>query len=150
MKRSFRVFVLALTLLVGLLAFSVPTLAADGAPAEVAKPASPGAPVVVFNRRITVLRATLFGVSARDRAGRASAWLSTLLERPGAGKITVVSQPIGNGLLVDGALGFVITEADTDKLAQETLEDATNAAKAALERVVAYEREAHDLSFQQR
>jgi small-conductance mechanosensitive channel len=142
LPRAFGAARIVLALLAGL---ELPAFAADSGSRAIAGsgPAGEGA-VVVFNRKITTLRASLYGVSGADRARRASLWLDELFERQGPGKVDVMHETIGNGLLVDGALAFVITPADTDALAQETLEQATQRAKATLERVVVAEREAHN------
>jgi small-conductance mechanosensitive channel len=119
--------------------------AAAGEPVGAAPaPADDGAKVVVLNRQITVLRATLLGVGPRDRARRASEWVSELIDRPGAAKVTVAHEGVGNALMIDGTLGFAITPGDLRPLGGETLEVATASAKNALERAVAETREAHD------
>ncbi|HET7543227.1 MAG TPA: mechanosensitive ion channel domain-containing protein [Polyangiaceae bacterium] len=116
-----------------------------GRPKEPAHPSAlVEAPVVVFNRTITVLRAPLLGVPPADRARHTEARLSDLFSRPGPMKISVTSTPMANAILVNGALGLALTAGDADVLDGQTLEEATHAARAAIERVAEETREASD------
>jgi small-conductance mechanosensitive channel len=99
---------------------------------------------MVFNRRITTLRARVMGFPAEERAKHAAARVSQLLDRPGAGKVVVMNEPEGRVLTVDGALAFMLTTDDTDRLSGESLDQATQAARLALQSVVDQSREAHD------
>ncbi|HEX5100373.1 MAG TPA: mechanosensitive ion channel domain-containing protein [Polyangiaceae bacterium] len=99
------------------------------------------APVIVLNRQITTLRAPLFGIGAEERARRSSARIHDVLERGGPGRVTLQHEPQGSLLLIDGALGLALTADDVDKLGGESLAAATDAARRALEQVVAETRE---------
>jgi small-conductance mechanosensitive channel len=102
------------------------------------------APVVIFNRTVTVLRAPFLGYGPKERARRAAERMTELLERQKVTTVTVKAEPQGNMLLVDGSLAFMVTEGDTDKLTGQTLENATDVARVSLERVIAETREAHN------
>ncbi|HEY0463876.1 MAG TPA: mechanosensitive ion channel domain-containing protein, partial [Polyangiaceae bacterium] len=102
------------------------------------------APVVVFNRTITVLRAPLLGVAPPERARHTATRLAELLSASGPMKISVTSTPMANVILLNGALGMALTPGDVDALDGETLERATQTARAALELVAAETREARD------
>jgi len=102
------------------------------------------APVVVFNRTVAVLRAPLFGIAAPERARHSNARLEELFSRPGQMKVSVTSTEVANAILVNGSLGLLLVPGDADALEGETLEHATQAARAALERVAAETREARD------
>jgi len=103
-----------------------------------------GVPVIVFNRTVTVLRAPLLGVAPSDRARHTEARLTELFSHPGPMKISVTSTPMANAILVNGALGLALTAGDVDVLEGETLEQATGAARSAVELVATETREAHD------
>lgn len=122
------------------------TAFADAAPTSVATqaPRMPEAPVVVFHRTVAVLRAPLFGVAPSERARHANSRLEELFAPPGPIKISVTSTEVANAILVNGALGLLLTSGDVDALEGETLEHATEAARTALERVAAETREARD------
>jgi small-conductance mechanosensitive channel len=102
------------------------------------------APVVVFNRTITVLRAPLLGVTPPERARHTEARLTELFSHPGPMKISVTSTPMANAILVNGALGLALTDSDIDVLEGQTLEQATRDARSAIELVAAETREAYD------
>ena len=102
---------------------------------------SQAAPVRVFNRQVATLRGTFLGVGPAERARRAGQMVSHLLDRGGPGVITVQPMPQGNALLIDAALGFVLMPGDVDPLSDETLDQVTQHAKAALESAVAATRE---------
>lgn len=101
------------------------------------------APVVIFNRTVTVLRAPLLGYGPKERARRAAERMTELLERQKVTTVTIKAEPQGNMLLVDGTLAFMLTEGDIDKLTGQTLENATDVARVSLERVLSETREAH-------
>ena len=102
------------------------------------------APVVVSNRQIAVMRSAFLGVSAVDRAQHTAQRIDQVLSHIGAGNITVAPTAGANAILVDGSLGIFITPGDVDAIDGETLEQATQHAVAALERVIAETREGRD------
>jgi small-conductance mechanosensitive channel len=100
-------------------------------------------PVVVLNRTIVTFRAAYYGVSAQERARRASIQIRELLTTAPAGKVSVSNTIYGVQLLVDGALVFIITPDDADRLKGETIDQTAAAAAASLERVLLEGRELH-------
>jgi len=110
----------------------------------VSEPAPAEAAVMVLNRPVTTLRARLLGSEPAERARRVSARIHELLDREGPGRVTLLREPQGNVLLIDGALALVLTPDDPDRLGGETLEAATDAARRALAQISAETREAHN------
>jgi small-conductance mechanosensitive channel len=102
------------------------------------------APVVVFNRTITVFRASMFGISPENRARRTEGIIGALLARGGPGAVTTQTEPQGNLLLIDGELAVIITAEDADRIGGETLTTATERAVAALQLVINETRESRD------
>jgi small-conductance mechanosensitive channel len=125
---------------------AMPALPGSAKPAllKSAASATAGARVVVFNRTVAVLRSTLLGMGARDRALHSEARLAELFAKPGPIKISVTSTEMANAILVNGTFGLLLTPGDVDVLEGETLEHATQAACDTLERVAAETREARD------
>ena len=115
------------------------TQAAETAGADVVE-----APVVVFNRTITVFRAPMFGISPENRARRTEGVVNALLSRGGAGVVTTQREPQGMFLMIDGELAVIITDADVDRIGGETLALATERAVAALQLVIGETRESRD------
>jgi len=137
----------ALLLIVAALLTLTATVTSASAEAQrppVGAASSPEASVVVFNRTIAVFRAPLFGVAPAERARHATARLEELFARPGPMKVTVTSTEVANAILVNGALGMLLTSGDVDVLEGETLDHATQTARLALERVAAETREGRD------
>ena len=120
------------------------TAPAAGQTAEPAAADIVEAPVVVFNRTITVFRAPMFGISAENRARRTVGIIETLLARGGEGVVTTQQEPQGNFLMIDGELAVIITAADPDRLGGETLAMATERAVAVLRQVISETRESRD------
>jgi len=137
----------ALKTVLGLIVAVLLTIARGAAadtPAAPAEPARVEAPVVVFNRTVVVLRTPLLGVSPPDRARHSATRLAELFARPGPMKLSVRPTEVGNAIFVNGSLGLLVAPDDADVLDGETLEQATQAARTALERVAAETREARD------
>lgn len=99
---------------------------------------------MAFNRTITTFRAPFLGVAPAERARRAQRHLLDLLEHQGPLEVSVRREPQGNVLMVGGELAFGLVPEDVDPVTSETLEQATEAARAVLSRVVAETREARD------
>jgi small-conductance mechanosensitive channel len=117
-------------------------------PSAAPQPAEAGAaaeaPVVIFNRTITVFRAPMFGISPENRADRTERIVSGLLSRGGEGVVTTQAQPQGNFILIDGELAIIIMDADADRIRGETLALATERAVATLQLVISETRESRD------
>ena len=152
---------LARALVATVLAFALAAGAAtadDGAArgaapgAGVAKPGSaaigrhaeprPEDAVFVFNRRIVTFRAPFLGVSARERAIAAHDRIVTVLERGGPGNVSVEKLEPGDAIKIDGALAFVLTQDDVDRLAGETFDSLEADTLRVLEQTIAETREA--------
>ena len=123
-----------------LLSVCLPLWAQPVAPAPVAnqgvvQPAAES-PVRFFNRDIAVLRGTLYGVSAPDRARRAQVRISELLSQPGAHKVTQKVESVGVMLQIDGATAFFITPDDVDKLQSDTLDATAQRAAVGLQQSI--------------
>ena len=116
-------------------------------PADV--PATDAA-VIVANRTIAVLRAPFKGVSPERRARRAEAVLREKLSHAGEGKVSVLPEPQGDSLTIDGELALVLTVADVDPLGTQTLAQTSDATRLALQRTLSESRESRDLHHQLR
>ncbi|WP_298620621.1 mechanosensitive ion channel family protein [uncultured Zoogloea sp.] len=115
------------------------------APAPVADaPAVEEADLILMNRTIVRFRARLLGATPHQRAERGQATISAILERATSDDVVVQPNAVGNILLIDGQLAFVLTPDDTDKLAGETLATLTDKTVAVLRTVVAESRESRD------
>lgn len=108
------------------------------------------AKVSVANRTVAVLRAPFMGVSVERRARRAQAVLAELLATAGEGRVSVQVEPQGHVLLIDGELALILTEADVDPLRTQTLAQASEATRRALQRALSETREGRDLQRQLR
>lgn len=102
------------------------------------------APVIVFNRKITVLRSSLRGVPPAIRAERSQQTLNGILTRIDSGKVTVNHEPQGNVLYVDDKLAMILLPDDADAVSGETLESITAQTVTAFEQVIAEAKEAQD------
>jgi small-conductance mechanosensitive channel len=100
---------------------------------------------VVWNRTIATFRAPLLGVSAADRATRAETRIHELLSRPGKHEVSVKSTAVGQVVAMDGASAFVLSAEDVDPLGEDTLDDVTRRAAAALAQVAEETREVRDI-----
>ncbi|MCA3177687.1 MAG: mechanosensitive ion channel, partial [Burkholderiales bacterium] len=105
-----------------------------------------GAPVIVYNRRIAMLRAPLFGVSPQERARRASDNVALALALGGPGHVALERTALGVVLKVDGTFAFAITPADVDLERGEQQDAVATAAAARLDEAIAATRESRDTS----
>ncbi len=117
------------------------------APAETAKigrstERRPEGTLVIFNRPIVTFRSSFLGVAPGERAAAAHDRVVGLLERGGAGKVTVESVEPGDAVKIDGSLAFLLTRADADPLRGETFETFVADAVRALDQVIAETHEA--------
>ena len=133
--------------LLAVLLFTLP-LAASWAQ-EGAAPAATGqsvdAPLLYFNREITVFRAPLMGVSPSDRARRAVTRIREQLEQHSNPVVTVRQEPFGALVQINGGTTFVLTPDDADRAQQEGLDVHAQRAAAALVKVIADTRESRNL-----
>lgn len=103
------------------------------------------APLVYFNREITVFRAPLLGVSPTDRARRAVTRIREQLEQHSNPVVTVRQEPFGALVQINGSTTFVLNVDDTDTTQQEGLDVYAQRAAASLVKVVADTRESRNL-----
>lgn len=132
---AFRPLRLLLVLVLAVVAFA--SAAADA-------PAPEEATVSVYHRPVAVFRAPFLGLSPQERARRAEEGIRDALARGGPGKVTVQQEPQGRVILVDGVLTMILVPQDADPLRGETLDQATRATVAALNRAIAETGEARD------
>ncbi len=113
--------------------------------ASVVTPAQEGT-VKVFNRDVFTFRSSLFGISAPDRARRASARIHEQIEATGAQVVTL--KPDSQVILVqiDGATSFAITPSDVDPTEGNTMEIEAARAKTVLETIIGESRESRNLN----
>ena len=113
--------------------------------ASVVTPAQEGT-VKVFNREVFTFRSSLFGISAPDRARRASARIHEQIEATGAQVVTL--KPDSQVILVqiDGATSFAITPSDVDPTEGHTMEIEAARAKTVLETIIGESRESRNLN----
>ncbi len=100
--------------------------------------------LVVFNRPIVTFRTTFLGIRPSERVDNARRRIDDLLARGGEDKVTVEAIPQGRVVKVDGALAFVLIEADADPLLGQTLDSISDDARRALEQAIAETKEARD------
>jgi len=115
----------------------------DAAPAAASQ--SVEAPLLYFNREITVFRAPLMGVSPVDRARRAVTRIREQLEQHSNPVVTVRQETYGALVQINGATSFVLTPDDTDRTHQEPLDVHAQRAASALVKVIADTRESRNL-----
>jgi len=116
------------------------------------KPREPAAEakVLLANRTVAVLRAPFMGVSTERRAQRAQVVLREMMADAGEGKVSVQIAPEGHALLIDGEMALILTAADVDPLRAQTLAQASEASRVALQRALSETREGRDLQRQLR
>ncbi|MDX1432219.1 MAG: mechanosensitive ion channel, partial [Gammaproteobacteria bacterium] len=108
----------------------------DPAAHRAVSPATAPAEVIVQNRVVAVMRATIFGYSPAERARAASRRIRDILAKDGAGRIEVRERPEGRGFTIDGDLAFFLTPRDVNPFAGETIDSIAHAAQKNLEVVV--------------
>jgi hypothetical protein len=113
-------------------------------PAKIGSPATPLAEdtIVIFNRPIVTFRAPFLGVSAAERARSGHERIVRILARGGPGAVSVEKLEPGDAVKIDGALAFLVTRDDVDRLAGQTFDALEADTVAALEQVIAETREA--------
>ena len=117
----------------------------EGAARTVAGTAVQDAPLIVFNRQITVFRAPMLGVPPALRAQRAKDRVEELLAAGGDIEVAALAIPQGVAIQVNNDLAFVIQKEDVDSLAGQKLDAAVKQAIAALERVASETRESRNI-----
>jgi small-conductance mechanosensitive channel len=103
-----------------------------------------GFPVVVFNRRVALMRAPLFGIASDVRAIRTERRIHELLAHGGPGRVAVQAEEQGNLVLIDGEMAIALVPGDADPLAGESLHSITQRTQQALAEAIAVTRESRD------
>ena len=98
--------------------------------------------VVVYNRPVATFRSTFLGIPPAERAVTAKRRVAALLERGGAGMVSIERISEGAVIKIDGAMAFLLANDDVDRLGGEVLEGVAADAKRALEQVIAETHEA--------
>lgn len=117
---------------------------------QMAETTADSAPLVIFNRTITVFRSHYFGFAPADRAARAKQEILRVLDKGGNGKVSYASTPQGRVVLLSGEFVFSIFPKDVDQIISETIDDAARNAVRELTLVVSETREARDVTSMSR
>jgi small-conductance mechanosensitive channel len=125
----------------GWLAHATLAGAADEAPQPLGIQAGSPAPLVVENRTIVVLRASVLGHPPAERAEGARQRIERIIDQDGAGSVTSRIVPQGAIIEIDGAMVFAITPADVNEPAGDTVQSTAESAVQTLSLAV---REAHE------
>jgi len=104
------------------------------------------APLVVLNRTVTAFRFPYFGIATADRALRAKQDILRVLEKGGAGKVTIQATAMGRVILLDGEFVFSLYPKDVDQLSGETIDQAAQNAVKELTLIAAETREARNIA----
>jgi len=89
------------------------------------QPAVAGAELRLLNRPIISFRDSALGTAPEQRAARAERNLTEILARNSTPDVSVQTNALGNIIMVDHEIAFVITEGDVDKSNAETLQSLT-------------------------
>jgi small-conductance mechanosensitive channel len=115
-------------------------------PNSTSQPAGgPEATVRFFNRDVVTFRASLYGVSAPDRARRAELRIREQLGLPGPYRVSQKAETAGSMIQINGATTFFVTPNDANRLQDESTEALTQRTVSALERAIAESQESRDL-----
>ncbi|WP_296509487.1 mechanosensitive ion channel family protein [Rhodoferax sp.] len=113
--------------------------------AAAAAPVPAAATLSFYNRPVITFRGDLGGVSAADRAQRARTRLHAQLDQSGPHRVSRKPDAMGMLIQIDGATTFVVTAAEVDASAQDTLDATAAQVQSALEMAIAESRESRDL-----
>lgn len=105
------------------------------------------ATLVYFNRPIVTFRGPLLGVSPADRVERARLRLRTQLDTTGPHLVAEKREVLGVLVQIDGATSFIVTEDDTDRLANESVAAAASRAAGVLRQVARESGESRNLEL---
>jgi small-conductance mechanosensitive channel len=103
-----------------------------------------GVNVVIFNRPIVRLRASVLGVSVDDRAQTAEQRIRSLLASPGEHKVSVKELPQGAAIEIDDKFAVAVLNEDVENLGEIAVATTAGDAARALQRVIAEMQEAHN------
>lgn len=119
-----------------------------GLPIAAPVAASPdAAQVTVMNRKVAVLRDSFLGVAPANRAKRFERAIAEMLDKGGAGVVSVQQAPQGNIVSIDGEFALILTPEDADTTGAETLETITESTQQALQGAIDATRESRNRSM---
>ncbi|HOM13089.1 MAG TPA: mechanosensitive ion channel family protein [Rubrivivax sp.] len=107
--------------------------------------AQPPGRIVVMNRGVATLRASLFGIAAQARAAEAEARIRAALRHGGEMKVDLTEVAEGVLVRIDGALMFAITPQDSDEGTLAGAQASAGAAAQALQQAIDESRESRNL-----
>ena len=113
--------------------FAGAACAANEPPRAVQQTTRDGAPVMVANRQIIILRGPIAGFSARERAAGAMERIEQVLSADGNPKVATEDTPQGTRVMLGSTLAFTVTPIDIDAPAGETTQLIAQAAVLRLE-----------------
>jgi small-conductance mechanosensitive channel len=123
-------------------AFEPPAMLAPLATTTTTNAAAPAqAKLVVANRTIFIFRASLSGFSPDDRAEGARKRLDAALSRNGPQLPSIHPINEGTQVMLDGALLFLVSQADINPLAGDTTDSVANESAALLAKALSERRE---------
>lgn len=108
------------------------------------------ATVNLFNREIITFRASLLGVSPKNRATRAEFLIKEHLKHPGKHLVSTVNNQLGTIVKIDDVAVFVISNDDVDMLQELSPEDLVRRSVSTLNEVILESRESRDVEFMSR
>ncbi len=127
----------------GLTPAETPTVAKESSEALAPEPAL----VVVFNRPIVILRASLFGISPQQRAERAQERIGAFLSEDPVGEVSTRTITEGVMIRIGGKDALVFARGDVDLLAEETIEEGVEQTVRRLRSAIADMEKQHQWPF---
>lgn len=100
--------------------------------------------LMFMNREVIRFRSSLLGATPEERAAHGSQNVAEIIGRRGHGTVGLKSDAVGNIVLIDGRMAFVVAADDVDKLGGETLDSLTRATVKRLEQAIGEARESRD------
>ena len=119
-------------------------LAAQDAPREAPRPS---APVVIANRIIIQLRATIAGYNAEERARASIQRIEAALDADPYAEVSYSESDAGTRVLVGGHVGFIVTKMDVDAVSGESPPLVAREAGKRLEQAIVERREQSSLHY---
>jgi len=140
-----RVLNRALALLCFSLVCCAGALAADGAAASAAAATQPEGEIRVMNRVVGTLRGSLFGIAPSTRAREAQRRIDDALRSGGTLELSTRERAEGTMVMLDGAMMFAVTPADTVDNSLAAAKAEASRSMALLQQAIDESRESRDL-----